>query len=128
FELKLANFGHVGVFPEQAAHWDWIIQQIGAAIAACGLATSDPKQSSVRLLNLFAYTGGSTLSAAAAGAAVTHVDAARNTVAWARRNAELSGLVAAPIRWIADDALKFVRREIKRGQRYDGVILDPPSY
>src|SRR5262249_16836727 len=82
----------------------------------------------INLLNLFAYTGGSTLAAAAAGASVTHVDAARNVVAWARRNAELSGLSAAPIRWIADDALAFVRREIKRGRRDDGVILDPPSY
>jgi 23S rRNA (cytosine1962-C5)-methyltransferase len=82
----------------------------------------------LRLLNLFAYTGGSTLAAAAAGAAVTHVDAARNVVAWARRNAELSGLARAPIRWIVDDAISFVRREIKRGRRYDGVILDPPSY
>lgn len=114
-ELKLTAFGHVGVFPEQAASWDWIAQ---AASRNAGL----------RLLNLFAYTGGSTLAAAAAGAAATHVDSARNVVAWARRNAELSGLAAAPIRWIADDALAFVRREVKRGRRYDGLILDPPSY
>ena len=82
----------------------------------------------IRVLNLFAYTGGSTLAAAACGAEVTHVDAARNIVAWARRNAELSGLSEAPIRWIAEDAVKFVKRELKRGRRYDAVILDPPSY
>ena len=80
------------------------------------------------MLNLFAYTGGSTLAAAAAGAEVVHVDAAKNIVAWARRNAELSGLADAPIRWIAEDAMKFVKRELKRGSRYDAVILDPPSY
>ena len=115
FELKLTAFGHVGVFPEQVASWDWIRAFAG-------------RTAGLRLLNLFAYTGGSSLAAAAAGAAVTHVDAARNVVAWARRNAELSGLAAAPIRWIVDDAISFVRREIKRGRRYDGVILDPPSY
>jgi len=114
-ELKLTAFGHVGIFPEQAANWDWIAQALGRAAG-------------LRLLNLFAYTGGSTLAAAVAGAAVTHVDSARNVVAWARRNAELSGLSTAPIRWITDDALSFVRREIKRGRRYDGAILDPPSY
>ncbi|HTQ38622.1 MAG TPA: class I SAM-dependent methyltransferase [Pirellulales bacterium] len=114
FELKLTPFGHVGIFPEQAANWDWIAAQ--------------PHATPLQILNLFAYTGGSTLAAAAVGAKVTHVDAARNMVAWARRNAELSGLSAAPIRWIVDDALKFSRRELKRGNRYDAVILDPPSY
>jgi 23S rRNA (cytosine1962-C5)-methyltransferase len=120
FELEIKPFGHVGVFPEQAANWDWIAQQ-----TARNTPTLEQR---LRILNLFAYTGGSTLAAAAAGAEVTHVDAARNIVAWARRNAELSGLSAAPIRWIVDDALKFVRRELKRGKRYDAVILDPPSY
>ncbi|MBN2025020.1 MAG: class I SAM-dependent methyltransferase [Pirellulales bacterium] len=115
-ELKLGPVGHVGVFPEQAVNWDWLAGQIAAA----------PRP--VELLNLFAHTGGSTLAAAAAGAKVVHVDAARNTVAWARRNAELSDLAAAPIRWIAEDAAKFVRRELKRGHGYDAVILDPPSY
>ena len=81
-----------------------------------------------RVLNLFAYTGGSTLAAAAAGAEVVHVDAAKNIVAWARRNAALSGLADAPIHWIVEDALKFVKRELRRGNRYDAVILDPPSY
>ncbi len=115
-ELKPTPFGHLGVFAEQAANWDWIAEQIGR--------TSRP----VKLLNLFAYTGGATLAAAAAGAEVTHVDAAHNTVAWARRNAELSSLEAAPIRWIVEDAATFAAREVRRGNQYDGVILDPPTY
>jgi 23S rRNA (cytosine1962-C5)-methyltransferase len=115
-ELKLTDFGHLGVFPEQAANWDWIAEWVRQA------------NRPLKVLNLFAYTGGSTLAAAAAGAEVVHVDAARNTVAWARRNAEISGLADAPIRWIAEDATLFVRRELKRGNRYQAVILDPPSY
>ncbi|NQU25165.1 MAG: class I SAM-dependent methyltransferase [Candidatus Nealsonbacteria bacterium] len=115
-ELKCTPVGHLGVFPEQTANWDWIARQVQAA--------GGP----VSVLNLFAYTGGSTLAAVAAGAEVVHVDAARNTVAWARRNAELSGMAELPVRWIADDALKFAKRELKRGNRYDAVILDPPSY
>ena len=115
-ELRPTPFGHVGVFPEQAANWDWIAERVQKAARR------------LRVLNLFAYTGGGTLAAAAAGAEVTHVDAAASTVAWARRNAELSGLSAAPIRWIVEDALKFARRELKRGNRYDAVILDPPTY
>jgi 23S rRNA (cytosine1962-C5)-methyltransferase len=115
-ELKLTPAGHLGVFPEQADNWDWIAQQVRAA--------GEPPV----VLNLFAYTGGSTLAAAAAGAQVVHVDAAANTVAWARRNAELSDMADAPIRWIAEDAVKFVKRELRRGNRYDAVILDPPSY
>lgn len=115
-ELRLTPFGHVGVFPEQAANWDWIARRVHAA------------RRRLKILNLFAYTGGSTLAAAAAGAEVVHVDAAKNVVAWARRNAELSGLADHPIRWIAEDARRFVRRELRRGNRYDAVILDPPSY
>lgn len=115
-ELKRTEFGHLGVFPEHAETWDWIAGRVSAAGRA------------LRVLNLFAYTGGSTLAAAAAGAEVTHVDSARNIVAWARRNAELSGLADAPIHWVAEDAQKFVRRELKRGNQYDAVILDPPSY
>lgn len=115
-ELKLTEFGHLGLFPEQVENWGWVARQVRAA--------GRP----IKVLNLFAYTGASTLAAAAAGAAVTHVDAAANVVAWARRNAELSGLADAPVRWIADDALKFARRELKRGVTYDGMILDPPSY
>lgn len=128
FELKLTDFGHIGVFPEQASNWDWLAHQIQLSTTTYGLPQASQKFLLLRLLNLFAYTGGSTLAAAAAGAAVTHVDAAKNIVSWARRNAELSGLSGAPIRWISDDARKFVGREIKRGQSYDGVILDPPSY
>ena len=119
-ELKRTDFGHVGLFPEQAENWDWIAAQVRRVPPSAA--------SAMKILNLFAYTGGSTLAAAAAGAAVTHVDAARNIVAWARRNAELSGLAEAPVRWIAEDAVKFVNREIRRGNRYDAVILDPPSY
>jgi 23S rRNA (cytosine1962-C5)-methyltransferase len=130
FELKLTDFGHIGVFPEQAANWEWIA-------AACDTTAKHPHPGPLpegegdvapRVLNLFAYTGGSTLAAITAGAAVTHVDAARTVVAWARRNAELSGQSAAPVRWIVDDALKFARRELRRKQHYDAVILDPPSY
>ena len=119
-ELKRTDFGHVGLFPEQAANWDWIADQVRRGPSAAA--------SPMKILNLFAYTGGSTLAAAAAGAQVTHVDAAQNIVAWARRNAELSALGDAPVRWIAEDAVKFVQREVRRGNRYDAVILDPPSY
>ena len=115
-DLKLTPFGHVGVFAEQAASWDWIAGQ--AARAARPL----------RVLNLFAYTGGSSLAAAAAGCEVTHVDAAKNVVAWARSNAAQSGLQDAPIRWITEDAVRFVARELRRGNSYDAVIMDPPSY
>ena len=125
-ELKRTEFGHLGVFPEQAANWDWLAAQI-RRVRTTHQPSSSPDPP-LKVLNLFAYTGGSTLAAAAAGAEVVHVDAARNIVAWARRNAELSGLGEAPIRWIAEDARKFVRRELKRGSRYDAVILDPPSY
>ena len=97
-------------------------------VVGIGLASNCKAQPAANVLNLFAYTGGSTLAAAAAGAAVTHVDSAENTVAWARRNASLSGLAEAPVRWIVDDALKFARREVRRGRHYDAVILDPPSY
>jgi len=116
FELKLTPFGHVGLFPEQADNWDWIAERIRSS------------QQPVRVLNLFGYTGGSTLAAAAAGAEVVHIDSARNTIAWARRNAERSGLGHGRIRWITEDAAKFARREIRRGNRYHAVILDPPSY
>jgi 23S rRNA (cytosine1962-C5)-methyltransferase len=120
FELKRTGFGHVGLFPEQAENWDWLAAQVPILALRLGRPP--------RVLNLFAYTGGSTLAAAAAGAEVTHVDAARNVTNWARRNAELSGLGGAPIRWIADDAMKFVRRELRRSNRYDCIVLDPPSY
>ena len=115
FELSASPAGHVGVFPEQAANWDWIARQVR-------------RSGEVNVLNLFAYTGGSTLAAAGAGARVTHVDAAKNALTRARKNAELSGLGEAPIRWIAEDALLFAQRELNRGNHYDAVILDPPSY
>ena len=110
------NFKHTGLFPEQAANWDFRAEKIKNA--------GRP----VRVLNLFAYTGGATAACARAGASVCHVDAAKGMVAWARENARLSGLGEAPIRWIVDDCAKFVEREIRRGRRYDGVIMDPPSY
>ena len=116
FELRLTDWGQLGLFPEQAPNWDWIGERLAKRRAA------------TRVLNLFAYTGGATLAAAAAGAEVVHVDAARSAVAWARRNAELSGLTAAPIRWIVEDAMKFVAREVRRGNQYDAIILDPPTF
>ncbi|MBI4789870.1 MAG: class I SAM-dependent methyltransferase [Chloroflexi bacterium] len=116
FWAKLTPFRHTGVFPEQAPQWDWIAKQIRAA------------HQPVNVLNLFAYTGIATLAAAAAGANVTHVDASRPTLAWARENAIAAGLQDRPIRWILDDALKYVRRESRRGKRYDGIIMDPPVF
>lgn len=115
FELKRTDFGHVGFFPEQSPHWEWLLAE---------LATAGP----LRVLNLFGYTGGATLAAAAAGAEVTHVDAAANVVAWAQRNAQLSGLSGAAVRWVVEDVRKFVRAEVWAGSRYDGLILDPPSF
>jgi len=116
FQLRPTPFGQVGVFPEQSENWDWIALQVKRA------------NRPLKVLNLFAYTGGSTLAAARAGAEVVHIDAARNAVARARQNAKLSGLAGSPIRWIVEDAVKFVRRELRRGNRYDAVILDPPTY
>lgn len=116
FRLKPMGFKHTGLFPEQAANWDWFSEIIRAA--------GRP----VRVLNLFAYTGGATVAAAAAGASVCHVDSAKGMVAHAKENARLSGLGDAPVRYIVDDCLKFVERELRRGNRYDGIIMDPPSY
>ena len=116
FCLKAMNFKHTGVFPEQAANWDFIERTVREA--------GRP----VKVLNLFAYTGGATLAAALGGAQVCHVDAAKGMVQMARENAAASGLANAPIRWIVDDCAKFVEREIRRGNRYDAVIMDPPSY
>jgi 23S rRNA (cytosine1962-C5)-methyltransferase len=119
-ELRPTEFGHVGVFPEQAENWDWIARQVARL--------QQTVEGRPRVLNLFAYTGASTLAAAAAGAEVVHIDAAASTVAWARRNAKLSSLSGAPVRWIAEDAARFAAREVKRGSRFHGIILDPPSY
>lgn len=116
FRLKPFSFKHTGLFPEQATNWDWFSNLIRNA--------GRP----VKVLNLFAYTGGATLSAAKAGAAVTHVDASKGMVTWAKENAAASDLSDAPIRWLVDDCVKFVEREIRRGNHYDGIIMDPPSY
>ncbi len=113
--LKPTPFGHLGVFPEQQENWEWLQRRRPAAAP-------------LRVLNLFAYTGASTLAAALAGAHVTHVDAAANVVKWARDNAALNQLSGAPVRWIVEDVLTFVAREAKRGRRYDAVIMDPPSF
>ena len=110
------NFKHTGVFPEQAANWDFIREKCANA--------GRP----VRVLNLFAYSGGATLAAAAGGAEVWHVDASKGMVAWAKENAAASGLGDRPIHWIVDDCAKFIQRELRRGRRYDGIIMDPPSY
>ncbi|MCM1150690.1 MAG: class I SAM-dependent methyltransferase [Alistipes senegalensis] len=115
--LGLTSFKHVGIFPEQAANWDFIYDRC-RALSAGGEAP--------RVLNLFAYTGGATLAARAAGAETTHVDSVRQVVSWARENMELSGLEG--VRWIVEDALKFVQREVRRGNRYRGILLDPPAY
>ncbi len=116
FFAQATAFRHMGVFPEQAAHWDWAAERIRGRGGA------------VSVLNLFGYTGLFSLAAAEAGATVTHVDASKKIIAWARENQALSGLSARPIRWLIDDAVKFVRREVRRGSRYDGIIIDPPKF
>ncbi len=116
FRIKPMGFKHTGLFPEQAANWDWMRELIKNA------------GRSISVLNLFAYTGGATVAAAKAGASVCHVDASRGMVASAKENAELSGLSDAPIRYIVDDCKKFIEREIRRGRKYDAIIMDPPSY
>ena len=116
FHLKPFAFKHTGLFPEQAANWSWFSEKIRQA------------DRPVKMLNLFAYTGGATCAALAAGASVTHVDASKGMVTWAHENADASGLTDAPVRWIVDDCTKFVQREIRRGSRYDAIIMDPPSY
>lgn len=116
FHLKPFSFKHTGLFPEQAVNWDWA----GKLIRGAGRP--------VKVLNLFAYTGGATVACAKAGAAVTHVDASKGMVAWAKENAAASGLADAPIRYLVDDCVKFAEREIRRGNQYDGIIMDPPSY
>jgi len=116
FHIRPTSFKHTGLFPEQAVNWSWMMDKIRSA--------GRP----IRVLNLFAYTGGATLAAAAAGAEVCHVDAAKGMVQWAKENAQLSGLENSPIRYITDDVFKFVQREQRRGKQYDAIIMDPPSY
>ncbi len=118
--LQLNPSGNVGIFPEQAPNWDWIADRVRSDTETLGRA---PK-----VLNLFAYTGGASLAAAIAGAEVTHVDSSGPTVAWAKRNAGASGAADLPVRWLVEDAMKFVARECRRGNRYDGIIADPPTY
>ena len=119
FLIKPTNSKHLGLFPEQSTNWDWITSTISA---------SPQRATSVKVLNLFGYTGGATLAAAASGASVTHVDAARAMVGWCSENARLSGLAEATIRYIVEDAVTFIQREIRRGNHYDGIIMDPPSF
>ena len=116
FRVRPTGFKHTGLFPEQAVNWDWMAARIRAA------------RRPVKVLNLFAYTGGATLACAAAGASVAHVDAAKGMVQWARENARLSSLEDRPVRWLVDDCKKFIERELRRGSLYDGIVMDPPSY
>ncbi len=116
FRVRPMNFKHTGLFPEQAANWDWAMEKIRSA----------PRH--IRVLNLFAYTGGATVACLAAGASVCHVDAAKGMVAWGKENAAASGVADRSVRWIVDDCAKFVEREQRRGRRYDAIIMDPPSY
>lgn len=116
FWVKITPFGHIGVFPEQAPAWDWIREK-----------TAESK-TPLNILNLFGYTGGATMAATSAGSHVTHVDASKPAVTWASENLKLSGMEEKPVRWIVDDAIKFVKREIKREVRYDGIIMDPPKF
>lgn len=121
FHLKPFSFKHTGLFPEQAVNWDWTGEIIRRA-------KGENPSREIKVLNLFAYTGGATVACASAGAAVTHVDASKGMVTWAKENAAASGLADAPIRYLVDDCVKFVEREIRRGNHYDGIIMDPPSY
>ena len=116
FGVKPMGFKHTGIFPEQAANWDFVMNKIKA------------EKRRLNVLNLFAYTGGATLACLKAGAKVCHVDASKGMVTWAKENANLSGVSDCPVRWIVDDCVKFVQREIRRGNKYDGIIMDPPSY
>ena len=120
FRLGLTSFKHVGVFPEQAENWNFIFESVQT------IAKKRSQEAKPKVLNMFAYTGGASLAAAAAGAEVTHVDSVKQCISWARENMEESRLEG--IRWVVEDALKFARREVKRGHRYDGIILDPPAY
>ena len=119
FVVRPTGFKHTGLFPEQAVNWDWMRSRIAAKIAADGAC---------RVLNLFAYTGGATCACLKAGASVAHVDAAKGMVAWAKDNVAACGLADAPVRYLVDDCVKFVQRELRRGNRYDGILMDPPSY
>lgn len=116
FQLQLTSSRHVGIFPEQATHWDWIRSQI------------ESSKKPFRMLNLFGYSGAATAAGAAAGAEVTHVDSSKHAITWANQNIKLSRLAEKPVRWIAEDALKFVKREARRGSTYHGIVMDPPKF
>jgi 23S rRNA (cytosine1962-C5)-methyltransferase len=120
FWIKPTSFKHTGLFPEQSSNWQWIQEQVKSRKSS--------NENPVTILNLFGYTGGATLAAAQAGAEVCHMDGSKSAVTWGRENAEISGLSDKPIRWIVDDAVVFVKREIKRGRKYDGIIMDPPAF
>ncbi|HZS42730.1 MAG TPA: class I SAM-dependent methyltransferase [Candidatus Paceibacterota bacterium] len=120
FIIKPTPFKHVGIFPEQLSNWQWIEEKVKAAAKTTGQPPA--------ILNLFGYTGGATLAAAQAGASVTHLDSSRSTINWAKQNAEISNLKEKPIRWILDDVRKFLKREVKRAVKYDGIIMDPPAF
>jgi len=125
FNIRLSSFKHVGIFPEHVANWEWLGERV-KSYKVHKVIKSDEEKSKV--LNLFGYTGGATLACAKAGAEVCHVDGSKVAIGWAKENAVISGLADKPIRWILDDAVKFVRREIKRGKKYDGIIMDPPAF
>ena len=118
FNIKPMGFKHTGIFPEQAVNWDWMMNKI----------QTESKKREVKVLNLFAYTGGATVACLSAGASVCHVDSSKGMVTWAKENVESSGLKDKPVRFIVDDVIKFVNREIRRGNKYDAIIMDPPSY
>lgn len=132
--VKPTSFKHTGVFPEHVPGWDWVQEMLRQKLAARlpsaadGIGVSGQQVSTARVLNLFGYTGGYTLAAAKAGAEVTHVDASKTAVAWARENAELNGLGEVPVRWIVEDVLVYLRRELKRGSKYDAILMDPPAF
>jgi 23S rRNA (cytosine1962-C5)-methyltransferase len=135
FLIKPTSFKHTGLFPEQLSNWEWVGGTLSTKFAKkkssdlpSGSGQTFSSQILPSVLNLFGYTGGASLAAAAAGASVTHVDASKTAVTWARENAKLSGLEHAPIRWIVEDAMKFVKREISRGTKYDGIVMDPPAF
>lgn len=134
FGISLSAFKHTGLFPEQSENWNWLGETIGRSITGADMETGanvngdTNVKKPVSVLNLFSYTGGATLAAAKAGASVTHVDGSKVSVSRARENAKLSGLETKPIRWIVDDVLSFVKKEIRRDNRYDGIIMDPPAY
>lgn len=126
FQLQPFSFKHTGLFPEQAVNWSWMSELISGKKRLSSYNNDYPE--GIKVLNLFAYTGGATAACAKAGARVTHVDASKGMVTWAKENAACSGLSNAPIRWLVDDCVKFVEREIRRGNHYDGILMDPPSY